>query len=366
MKPIINLVLLGKGNVGQSWLDLFTEQQARYAGFADVRLVAVANSARWLVNKLGLSIKCVNEFHQSSVGGNLSQLIESISSWKINNLVILDITASQEVTDRYSEFAELGWNIISANKRPMTLSVERYKFLVGKLNSKNCFWGINATVGAALPVQASIQELLHAGDKLLSVSGVFSGSLSYLLTKYDGKQSFTELVRQACEAGITEPDPRDDLSGTDVQRKLLILSRISGHIINLADIEVSSLLPEEFLQGDLNDFWARKVEIDVFMQNAFDKALLQNEKLVYLAQAKFLGKVVQGKVGLQSLSNKNAMSQLSPLDNVFSLTTEFYNHNPLIIRGPGAGAEITATAVNIDLNKFVIQIAASAEINQLI
>ena len=264
------------------------------------------------------------------------------------------------VADTYSEFAELGWNIISANKRPVTSSVERYKFLVNKLKANSCYWGINATVGAALPVQASLQELIQAGDRVLSISGVFSGSLSYLLTKFDGKQSFTELVRQACEAGITEPDPREDLSGTDVQRKLLILSRIAGYIINLEDIDVDPLLPNDLLAGSLADFWQRSEQIDQFMQNAFENAQRKNNKLAYLAQVRFIDKIAQGKVKLESLPVNNAMTQLTPTDNAFELVTDFYNKNPLIIRGPGAGSEVTATAVNIDLNKYITQIAVAA------
>ena len=364
MKPIINLILLGKGNVGNAWLDLFIEQQVRYASFADVRLVAVANSARYLLNSEGLNLESINNFQQHSVAGNLVQLIEKVEEYDLTHVVVLDITASKDVTDAYSTFAELGWNIISANKRAMTLPSERYNFLVNKLKENKCYWGINATVGAALPIQSSMQDLLQCGDTLLSVSGVFSGSLSYLLTEYDGQQSFTDLVKKACEAGITEPDPRDDLSGTDVQRKLLILSRIAGHLINLSDIKVSPLLPESLLTGDLNQFWSNKNEIDNFMANAYEQAQQQNERLVYLAQTRIIHNVVEGKVGLQALPASDAVSQLSPTDNVFTLTTDFYSNNPLIIRGPGAGAEITATAVNIDLNKYVTQLAVAMEVDK--
>jgi len=361
MKPVVNIVLLGKGNVGNAWLNLFTEQQARYADFADVRLVAVANSARFLFNADGVNLSEFNEFQQLSTAGKLPVLINNVSETNLSNVVVLDITASKEVTDAYGEFAELGWNIVSANKRAMTLPSERYQLLVNKLKSNNCYWGINATVGAALPVQAAIQDLLQCGDKLLSVSGVFSGSLSYLLTKYDGKQSFTELVKQARDAGFTEPDPREDLSGTDVQRKLLILSRISGHIINLSDIKVSPLLPAELLEGDVNQFWANKDKIDAFMADAFNTAQNENKRLVYLAQTRIAHNIAQGHVELKALPEQDAVSQLSPTDNVFTLSTGFYNNNPLIIRGPGAGAEITATAVNIDLNRYITQIAVASE-----
>lgn len=361
MKPIINLVLLGRGNVGTTWLNLFTEQQARYAEFADVRLVAVANSARFLLNKNGLEISTINKFNDTSTGGQLPALIQQLSELELTNVVVVDVTASQIVSDAYSEFAELGWNIVSANKRPVTSSGERYKFLVKQLKANKCYWGINATVGAALPVQASLQELIHAGDRILSVAGVFSGSLSYLLAKYDGKQSFTALVKEACDAGYTEPDPREDLSGTDVQRKLLILSRIAGYVINLDDIEVQPLLPETLLEGSLADFWERAEAIDSLMAEAHAKAQQANQRLVYLAQVKFIDKVAQAKVQLEALPEANAMSQLAPTDNVFELTTDFYAQNPLIIRGPGAGSEVTAAAVNIDLNKFITSIAVAAE-----
>ncbi|NVK24887.1 MAG: hypothetical protein HWE10_08160 [Gammaproteobacteria bacterium] len=361
MKPIINLVLLGRGNVGATWLNLFPEQQARYAAFADVQLIAVANSARFMFDTSGIRLAQASEFNQLSNAGNLAQLIQKISEQKLTNVVVLDLTASQQVADSYTEFAELGWNIVSANKRPVTASVERYKLLVQKLRSNHCYWGINATVGAALPIQTSLQELVYAGDKVMSVAGVFSGSLSYLLTKYDGKESFTDLIKQACDAGITEPDPRDDLSGTDVQRKLLILSRIAGYIINLDDISVQPLLPDSLLEGTLADFWNRKEAIDEFMAEAFNKAKSQNARLVYCAKTRFVGKVAEGRVSLESLAETNAMSQLTPSDNVFELVTDYYQSNPLIIRGPGAGAEVTAAAVNIDLNKFITQLSASAE-----
>ena len=238
---------------------------------------------------------------------------------------------------------------------------ERYQNLVDELRNKRCFWGINATVGAALPVQASLSELLQAGDTLHSIEGVFSGSLSYLLTNYDGQQSFTELVREACEKGFTEPDPREDLSGADVQRKLLILSRLTGKKLNLSDIQVAPLLPEHLLQGSLDEFWQRQDDIDNTMSEVFAQAQKKGQKLAYAAQAKCFNKLVEAKVGLVAKLADSALVQLTPTDNVFTLNTAFYANNPLVIRGPGAGAEITATAVNIDINKFITQIAIAAE-----
>lgn len=359
----VNIVLLGKGNVGNAWLSLFEEQKARYADTITVNLVAVANSTKYLLNLAGLSVSEFNDFSDSAITGNLSALTEVVTNAKLDNVVVIDVTASQQITHSYPEFASLGWHIISANKIPGTVSSERYKRLISLLKSNACYWGINATVGAALPIQASLVELIQAGDRILSISGVFSGSLSYLLVKYDGKTSFTDLIKQAREAGFTEPDPRDDLSGADVQKKLLILARLAGYIINLGDIEVQPLLPEKLLKGSLADFWDSKDQIDSYMAEQFSAAEQENKKLVYQAKVSFVDKVALTSVGLTSLSSSNAVTQLSPTDNVFTLKTDFYNENPLIIRGPGAGATVTATAVNIDLNKFVTQLAIANEIN---
>ena len=357
--PKINLVVLGKGLVGSAWLQGFVELRAKLKLVATVELVAVANSTRFLIEPAGLTTGQLEHFQQESVAGALTQLVHQVAECQLDNVVVLDLTASGIVADNYLEFAQRGWHLISANKRPLTKSIERHKFLVRTLKRNRCFWGINATVGAALPIQASLNELLQAGDKLHSISGVFSGSLSYLLNHYDGQQSFTELVRQAKDAGVTEPDPRDDLAGTDVQRKLLILSRIAGYSLNLSDIQVSPLLPEHLLAGDINQFWQNKDAIDTYMAEQYRQAASKGLKLVYQAKARFIDKLAAGEVSLTALDGHNALSQLTPSDNVFSVTTDFYRTNPLVIRGPGAGAIVTATAVNIDLNKFILQVVAA-------
>lgn len=360
---IVNIILLGKGNVGNAWLSLLDEQKARYAEVADVRLIAVTNSTRSLINLAGLNTSDVNDFAKVSSVGDLTSITECVRQAKLENVVVIDVTASEQVTFHYPEFADLGWSVISANKIPMAISSERYKRLVSVFKANACYWGINATVGAALPVQTSLVELIQAGDRVKSINGVFSGSLSYLLVNYDGKQSFTDLVRKAGEAGFTEPDPREDLSGADVQKKLLILSRLAGYIINLSDIDVQPLLPKELLQGSISDFWDNKDKIDLYMSQKFADAEKNNSKLVYGAKVTFVDKVALPSVGLTALPKTNAVTQLSPTDNVFTLKTDFYNETPLIIRGPGAGATITATAVNIDLNKFVTQLAVANEID---
>lgn len=361
MKPVVNLVLLGKGNVGSAWLSLFLQLKQFNKQHVELNLVAVANSTRALVAQEGLNQDAIDNFRGLSKVCDLPQLIEQISALSLPNILVVDLTASKLVANHYLDFASLGWHIVSANKLPLTISSERYQRLTEVLSEQGSFWGVNATAGAALPVQNSLIELLQAGDKLLSIEGVFSGSLSYLLTTYDGQQSFTELLKDACDKGFTEPDPREDLSGSDVQRKLLILARLAGNKLNLSDISVSPLLPDHLLAGSLPEFWQHRDEIDTYMADLFASAKAHGKKLAYVAQAQFFNKVVESKVGLVSREPSSAVVQLTPTDNVFTLTTEFYQTNPLIIRGPGAGAEITATAVNIDINKFITQLAVLAE-----
>ena len=361
MKPIVNLVVLGKGNVGSAWLSLFLQLQQFNKQHVELRLLALANSTRCLVSKSGINFEKIDDFNQQARVCDLSQLIEQVVELQLTNVVVVDLTASEQVANHYLDFATLGWHLVSANKLPLTIANERYQRLVEVLTENKCFWGINATVGAALPVQASLSELLQAGDSLQVIEGVFSGSLSYLLNKYDGVGSFTDLVKDACEQGFTEPDPREDLSGKDVQRKLLILSRLAGQQLSLSDIKVEPLLPDSLLQGSVTEFWQKKSEIDSYMADIYKKANGNGQALAYAAEAKLFNKVVEAKVALTSKEKSSALVQLTPTDNVFTLVTDFYCNNPLVIRGPGAGALITATAVNIDINKFITQFAIAAE-----
>lgn len=359
MSKVVNIALLGRGNVGKQWLALFPQIKSSLARLAQVKLVLIANSTKSLYQEEGCSLQDIEQFEQRAKPTEFGDLIDNLSQQHGSQLLVLDLTASAKVANAYFTFAEIGWNIISANKLPLTFSRERQSYLNHLLKHNNCFWGINATVGAALPVQSSLSELLQSGDRLYELSGVFSGSLSYLLGKYDGSSSFMELILSAKEQGITEPDPRDDLSGADVARKLLILSRIAGYKLDINDIDVSPLLPEALMEGSLQEFLSRGEQIDQFMNEQFALAVKDGKKLVYKAQATFVDSIVEAKVGLVSELPSSANAQLTPLDNVFVLKTDFYSQNPLVVRGPGAGTKITATAVNIDLNTYVTKVALS-------
>lgn len=355
---VVNVVVLGVGNIGKGWLAQLTELKAKHGNLVALRLVGICNSSRFAYNEAGLPITNYQHFIDNSKAGSVNDIIASISDSKLSNVVVLDVTASEQLSHHYFELAELGCNIISANKNPLCIPSERYQRLVKLLTTNNCFWGINATVGAALPIQRSISELQQAGDSIKLISGVLSGSLSFLLNQYDGSRSFLSLIKQAQQQGFTEPDPRIDLSGQDVRRKVLILSRLLGFVhTNLEDIKTKPLLPESLLTGSLDDFLQAEQAIESYIYPQHVTADADNGKLVYLAKLQRFGNKLSATVELTSKSKSQAVAQLSGTDNMLSIQSEFYSNTPLTIIGPGAGVEVTVAAVNIDLNNYITHVA---------
>ncbi|MGS0728131.1 bifunctional aspartate kinase/homoserine dehydrogenase II, partial [Shewanella sp. 0m-11] len=211
------------------------------------------------------------------------------------------------------------------------------------------FWRYNASCGAGLPVQHALNDLHNSGDSIEAVGGIFSGTLCWLFENFDAKKPFSELVIEARGLGITEPDPRDDLSGRDMQRKLLILAREIGFEIELEDIELKSLVPANLAELPLEQFLSRICELDEDMQQQFEAAAEQDKVLRYVASLDKVDGKLKAEVSLQWVDNSHPYANLTPGDNVFVIRSEFYQDNPLIIRGPGAGRLVTAAAVQSDL-----------------
>ena len=207
-------------------------------------------------------------------------------------------------------------------------------------------WRYNATVGAGLPIQSSIQMLRQSGDRIQGVSGIFSGTLSWLFQQYDGTRPFSELVDEAWQHGLTEPDPREDLSGQDVRRKLLILAREAGFELDSADIELENLVPVALRKVSADQFMDRLKELDDPIQTAFEGARRVGKVLRYVARFEHDGKA---RVGLEALEPHHPFANLLPCDNVFAIESDSYRTNPLVIQGPGAGREVTAAAIQYDL-----------------
>ena len=343
----IGVVLFGKGNVGSAWLQLYKEQQANLSSQQNVQLTLCGayNSQGGMLDFNGLDINTVlTDFQpQAFIWENL---LANLALHPFDELVLVDLTASESVGLYYPEFAQHGFHLISSNKFAGAGDSDFYHRVQQGFADHDGQWLYNATVGGGLPVQSSIRMLQHSGDQITGVSGIFSGTLSWLFQQYDGEVAFSYLVEQAWQQGLTEPDPREDLAGIDVKRKLLILIREAGYTMDLEEIELESLVSDELLSLPREDFLEHCEELDAKILRLFNKAKKQGLVLRYVA--KFNAKE-GASVGLEFLDPTHPFVNLLPCDNIFSINSQWYRHNPMVLQGPGTGPVVSAGAVQADL-----------------
>ncbi|MBE7215515.1 bifunctional aspartate kinase/homoserine dehydrogenase II [Shewanella benthica] len=348
----IGVLLLGVGNIGEAWVDLFSRARVALNKEleASVELVGLLSSKKALLKEQGIALDSwKQDFDQQATPWLYDHMFEQLQALECDELIALDISASSELTLQYPEFFSRGIHVVSANKLAGSGPLAFYRELKLQLGNRRLFWRYNASCGAGLPVQHALNDLHNSGDSIEAIGGIFSGTLCWLFEKYDAKKPFSELVLEAKGLGITEPDPRDDLSGRDMQRKLLILAREIGHEIELEDIELNSLVPNDLVDIPLDQFLARIDELDHEMLQQFQAAAEQNKVLRYVAGLDVVDGQLKAAVGMEWVDTQHAYANLTPGDNVFVIRSAFYQDNPLIIRGPGAGREVTAAAVQSDL-----------------
>jgi aspartokinase/homoserine dehydrogenase 1 len=349
----IAAVLLGTGVVGRALLGLL----ATPAG-TDVRLVGVANSTRQLVDATGLDAdialarvaRCAPDRRD---GALLAALDESGAARR----VIVDATASADIASRHAEWLARGYDVVTANKTAAAAESSAWQELRSAILRGGGTYGDAATVGAGLPVLSTLRRLRACGDALVAIEGVFSGSLSWLFNAYDGSRPFSALLREARAFGYTEPDPRADLSGADVARKLVILARAAGRTLDVDRIEVENLVSA----------WLRGIDAATFIDNAEAlDAAIEARRLKAAGEGRVLRHVAsldangQARVGLEAVDAGHPAARACGTDNLFALTTERYRARPLVIQGPGAGAEVTAQALLGDLLALrTVQFAAA-------
>jgi aspartokinase/homoserine dehydrogenase 2 len=343
----VGVVLFGKGNIGAGWLSLFAQQIHKVPEQQNVELClcGVYGSQGGVLDFNGLDAATVLDNFQPETFV-WEQLLSNLALHPFDELVVIDITASEAISYYYPEFAQHGFHLISANKFAGAASSEFYNRVKQSFSDNENHWLYNATVGAGLPIQSSMDMLQNSGDQVTAVSGIFSGTLSWLFQQYDGQVAFSELVEQAWQQGLTEPDPREDLSGKDVQRKLLILSREAGYDMELSDIKLESLVSAELMAFKADEFLEHCEALDDKILRMFNKAKKQGLVLRYVAS--FSSKD-GAQVGLEFLEPTHPFANLLPCDNIFSINSLWYRHNPLVIQGPGAGKEVTAGAIQADL-----------------
>ena len=348
----IGVLLLGIGNIGEAWIDLFKRARPVLNKELEVsvELVGLLSSKQALISETDIDLDSwLQQFEQRGTPWQYTHLFDQLQHLECDELIALDISASADLTLQYPEFFARGIHIVSANKLAGSGPLPFYQELKQQLGNRRLFWRYNASCGAGLPVQHVLNDLHNSGDQIEAVGGIFSGTLCWLFEHFDGKKPFSELVIEAKGLGITEPDPRDDLSGRDMQRKLLILAREIGYDIELDDIELQSLVPVHLADISVSEFIERLPELDDEMHRQFQAAAEQNKVLRYVAALDRLDGQLKAQVGIEWVDSNHPYANLTPGDNVFVIRSDFYQANPLIIRGPGAGREVTAAAVQSDL-----------------
>ncbi|KPH89976.1 aspartate kinase [Pseudoalteromonas undina] len=354
----IALIIAGLGNVGTEFMRQLPAQLARLSSGFNVKLVALLRSEQMLVNANGLDCESWQQQWENHASPyQQADLLSYIDTLEYEHKVVIDITASEYFSQLYSKFVELNCHLISANKYAGTAPLSWYQALREDLAQRGLHWRYNASVGAGLPINFALADLQNSGDKITRIEGVFSGTLSWLCSSYDGSKAFSDLVLEAQALGFTEPDPREDLSGRDMQRKLLILARELGIELELDDISLSALMPDELSAGSWNDFLDNKASLDAFIKQHFEAALQQNAALCYTGLLEFNNSKLNAKVGIAYVPKSEAVANLTPGDNIFVINTQWYNQNALVIQGPGAGKEVTAAGVHSDLYWLVQNIS---------
>ncbi|WP_430538831.1 homoserine dehydrogenase [Lysobacter capsici] len=345
------VALLGTGTVGSAVI-------ARLAGWRGgaldgrVSLVHVANSRRAAVADGIAPERAVAALAESSRASSLDEVAFALKGDGVR--VVIDATASEAVAERHAQWLAQGIHVVTACKIGQGTTLARWRAIREACALGGSGYGDSATVGAGLPLLRSLRELQAGGDRIHAIAGVLSGSLAWLFNQYDGMRPFSALVRQARDAGYTEPDPRDDLSGEDVRRKLLILARAAGVALDASEVDVASLVPPELAILSKDSVDAALPALDGPLRERYAAAYKDGAKLRFLARLE-RGEDgrVSARVGLESLPGDHPLAGGAGTDNKVAIWSDRYRVQPLVIQGPGAGAEVTAAGLLDDVLRLI-------------
>ncbi len=345
----INLFVVGTGLIGrtlfkqiQNQIDFLSKEL-----FIDLKIIAIANSRKMLFDVYGLPI---NEWEKRlfSFGENtnLNDFVWRMKELNLPNSIFVDCTSSELILTKYLEILSSSISVVTPNKKANSSKYEFYLELKHTAQKYNVKFLYETNVGAGLPVISTLQDLVSSGDKILKIEGVLSGTLSYIFNTYDGKVPYSKILKDAQEKGYTEPDPRDDLNGMDVARKLIILVREAGYKLELEDINVENLIPVKARgKGSIENFYEILKKYDKDFEKRRNDAWKEGKVLRYIA------KYENGKsdVSLQAVGKDHPFYSLSANDNILSFKTVYYYERPIVIQGPGAGAEVTSGGIFADI-----------------
>ena len=351
----IAIGIMGYGSIGQELHKQILDERKILQERENISLdiLALSNSQKMMLSEDNIDLKSasnVTEKIEALEQSNTNEMINHMLRQSAYGHIIIDCSASDEAPDEYSNIFENGISIVTANKKGLSGNIDRYKSIMNSKNLNEADFLYETTAGAALPFVKSVSDIASSSDSIKKIEGVFSGTLAYLFNSYDASMPFSELVNDALQQGFTEPDPRDDLSGMDVARKLVILAREMGLDMNVNDIHVESLVDPNHLSLSVNEYLEAMSSGDQAMNDRYQNALENNEKLSYVAQIDENG---NASVSLKNLSNDHSFFSLKGTENIIAIHSDYYSNYPLVLRGPGAGREVTASGLFFDLLSII-------------
>ena len=344
---VLNLFLCGVGTVGRSLIEQIASQQEKLKQEHGLKLnvVGLASSHKALFTRDGIDLSHWREVLDEAPESNVERLRDEVIGMNIFNSVFVDCTASSEVSGLYHQFLEHNINVVAANKLAASSDYENYHELKAVAQKRGVKFLFETNVGAGLPIIRTINDLIHSGDKILRIEAVLSGTLNYIFNKISADVPFSETVRMAKAEGYSEPEPRVDLSGTDVIRKLVILAREAGYRVEQVDVDAHLFIPDSFFEGDVDTFWKNLPSLDADFEARRSHIEAEGKRW------RFVAKYEDGhaSVSLAEIPQNHPFYRLEGSNNIVMLTTERYREYPMLIQGYGAGASVTAAGVFADI-----------------
>ena len=340
---VLNIFICGVGTVGGKLIEQIRDQQdiLKQQSRLNLNVVGIASSKRAIFSREGIDLNNYRELLDASEPSNADKLLEGILNMNIFNSVFVDCTASADVARLYQSLLEHNVSVIACNKIAASSDYDNYCRLKQTALTHGVKFRFETNVGAGLPIIGTINDLVHSGDKILKIEAVLSGTLNFIFNELSAEVPFSETVRRAKEQGYAEPDPRIDLSGMDVVRKLVILSREAGYHVDQEDVEKHLFVPDEYFEGSVEDFWQKLPQLDADFEAKRKQVDSEGKRF------RFVAKMENGKasVSLQTVPMNHSFYELAGSNNIVLLTTERYKEYPMLIQGYGAGASVTAAGV---------------------